>query len=619
MFAPKDPRSDDHFRLDEVAGFLAGQLSPERQAALDRHLDHCAACQAQVDGAAEAGFTMRSRPGPVDPRLQDLQERLKRRPTPDDWFVATAEEPLDMDDLLLLGPLGAGGMGTVYLYRQQRLNRDVAIKFLGFGSLDPARRERFEKEGRAVGRLNHPGIVQIYGVGHRGSVPFLVMEFCPRGDLARQIARARPAERASAALVLDLAQTMHYAHTQGIIHRDLKPANILVDAQGHYKIADFGLAKFLADESGQTRTGDILGTPAYMAPEQASGQIHEIGPATDIYALGAILYELLTGRPPFVGESPLAILKQVTETDPVPPRASRDLAAICLKCLRKTPAERYTTASDLADDLQSFLDGRPVVARSPGIVERAGKWAWRHLRNGASWLGNSWLVRPVLDLGHWLWLQRGPLLVVGLAGLVLWLSLPFLARWGARFWSPFPTLAWRETGSPYPIYADDPRDFRPSEWMPSGNLDLAHRLDSTEIPHGGARCYEARFTPAGSPWMAIGWVAEGPPLNLYEKIGARDGDAIVLRLWARSPDRITVQFGCGSDRDSVGTPAQSDWVALSPEWQEIQVNLGRSDLSGVSRAFFWKVERGRFPPGDANRMQRLFLDDIRIARVELPG
>jgi len=283
----------------------------------------------------------------------------------------------------ILDELGRGGMGVVYHARQTNLNRSVALKMLVAGKFaDAALLGRFRLEADAVARLNHPHIVQIYEVGQVEGQPYFSLEYVSGGSLASRIDRQPQSPEFAARLVATLAEAVQYAHEQGIVHRDLKPANVLLATDGTPKITDFGLAKLATSESNYTRTGDIMGTPSYMAPEQASGVTKQIGPACDIYALGAILYELLTGRPPFQGSEPLETVMLVLSDDPVAPRrlvprVPRDLETICLKCLEKSPRRRYSSAAELAADLYRFLSGAPIVARPVSVIERAGKWARR--------------------------------------------------------------------------------------------------------------------------------------------------------------------------------------------------------------------------------------------------
>jgi tetratricopeptide (TPR) repeat protein len=283
----------------------------------------------------------------------------------------------------ILGELGRGGMGVVYKARQAGLNRLVALKMILAGShAGPDELARFRTEAEAVAALQHPNIVQIYEVGERDSLPYFSLELVEGGSLADRLDGTPWPPRAAAALVAALARATHYAHSRGVVHRDLKPGNVLLTKDGTPKITDFGLAKQL-DSAGRTRTGAVMGTPSYMAPEQAGGKSKEIGPACDTYALGAILYELLTGRPPFRAETPLDTILQVIDTEPLPPsrlqpKLPRDLETICLKCLEKVPAGRYASAGALADDVQRFLDSKPIQARPTPAWERLAKWARRN-------------------------------------------------------------------------------------------------------------------------------------------------------------------------------------------------------------------------------------------------
>jgi WD40 repeat protein/tRNA A-37 threonylcarbamoyl transferase component Bud32 len=284
----------------------------------------------------------------------------------------------------ILGVLGRGGMGVVYKARQHGLNRMAALKMiLAAGHASNEDFIRFQTEAEAVAKLQHPNIVQIFEVGEDNGHPFFSLEYVDGGTLAGKLANNPLPARQAAELVEPLAQAMDYAHQNGILHRDLKPGNVLITQQGSPKITDFGLAKRMGDDSSNnTGTGSILGTPAYMAPEQAEGKIRELGPGADIYALGSILYHALTGRPPFVGETVLDTLQQVKNDDPVPPsrlqpKVPRDLETICLKCLQKEPRKRYESARLLADDLRRFLDNEPIQARPIGLIERGMKWARR--------------------------------------------------------------------------------------------------------------------------------------------------------------------------------------------------------------------------------------------------
>jgi WD40 repeat protein/tetratricopeptide (TPR) repeat protein len=296
----------------------------------------------------------------------------------------------------ILEVLGRGGMGVVYKARQLSLNRLVALKMILAGShASPQDLLRFRSEAEAVAHLQHPNIVQIYEVGERGGLPYFSLEFVDGGSLDQKLDGTPLPERQAAELMSVLARAIQAAHQRGIVHRDLKPGNVLLTLEGTPKITDFGLAKRLDSGVQQTQTGVVVGTPSYMAPEQGSGKTHEIGPAADIYALGAILYELLTGRPPFKAATPLDTVLQVIGEEPVPPsrlqpKVPRDLETICLKCLQKEPGKRYATALELAEDLDRFGRGEPIRARPVGNVERLWRWAKRN--PGKAFLGAAVVV-----------------------------------------------------------------------------------------------------------------------------------------------------------------------------------------------------------------------------------
>jgi formylglycine-generating enzyme required for sulfatase activity len=308
----------------------------------------------------------------------------------------------------VLGILGHGGMGVVYRARQLKANRLVALKMLrALEHATPQDRLRFQIETEAVARLQHPHIVQLYEAGEVRGQPFFSLEFCDGGRLSDQLTKRRPSPREAAALIETLARAMHYAHLRGVVHRDLKPGNVLLaGAERLPKITDFGLAKRIDAEAREvSRSGAIMGTASYMAPEQAAGKVHDTGPAADVYALGALLYECLTGRPPFEGPQHV-VLMSVLSDEPVPPsrlgaKVPRDLETICLKCLRKEPARRYASAEELADDLRRFQVGEPIRARQVGAVERAVKWVRRHAAVAA--LAAAVLLVTVLGMAGIVW------------------------------------------------------------------------------------------------------------------------------------------------------------------------------------------------------------------------
>ncbi|MBY0524394.1 MAG: protein kinase [Gemmataceae bacterium] len=296
-------------------------------------------------------------------------------------FVAPEAEVVAGYDIL--GELGRGGMGVVYKARQRALKRTVALKMVLAGAAGSKKGvARFQTEAEAVARLQHPNIVQIYEVGDQDGKPYFSMEYIEGRSLSAHLDSSPQPAKEAARLVGILARAMHVAHQKGIIHRDLKPANVLVANDGTLKITDFGLAKRLDESDGPTQTGDVMGTPSYMAPEQAQGKLDLIGPATDVYALGAILYEMLTARPPFKAETAMDTMFQVLFNEPVPPNQLRakmpsDLETICLKCLEKEPPRRYPTALELAEDLDRFVNDQPILARPVGPLARMLKWARR--------------------------------------------------------------------------------------------------------------------------------------------------------------------------------------------------------------------------------------------------
>jgi serine/threonine protein kinase len=319
-------------------------------------------------------------------------------------------------------------MGVVYRARQLSLDRTVALKMVSTGGqATPADLSRFRTEAAALSRLQHPHIVQIYDVGEAGGRPYFVFEFVAGGSLAQYLRGTPQPVRPAAELVAVLARAVHIAHTHGVIHRDLKPANILlkderIEPSGESpnlrptgprltsivpKITDFGLAKCAGGDReaqavrGETVTGDLVGTPNYMAPEQAMVPRQPIGPAADVYALGAILYELLTGRPPFMGETPLATVLQVLHNDPVAvttlqPEVPQDLETICLKCLRKEPRQRYGSAQELAEDLQRYLRDESIQARPVSGIEKL--WRWVRSHPAAAGLLGAGLLAPAVAL-----------------------------------------------------------------------------------------------------------------------------------------------------------------------------------------------------------------------------
>jgi WD40 repeat protein len=387
---------------ERLERFLANECPEAERAALADHVGACPSCRDTVtflqDQSGPESLRGLLSEAPAEEREAEKRfvERLKQGPP---WRVPGHE---------LLGELGRGGMGVVYKARHVGLGRLVAVKMiLAGGQAGEQDRQRFLGEARAAAGLRHPNIVAVHEVGEYEAgggacLPFFSLELVEGGTLAQRLRGEPQPPRAAAELVEVLAQAVQHAHDNGVVHRDLKPANVLLTADGSPKVGDFGLAKRLDGADGRTPTGAVLGTPSYMAPEQAGGVTRAVGPAADVYALGAILYEMLTGRPPFKSEQPIDTVLQVLRDDPVPPRrlvpsVPRDLETICLKCLRKEPARRYAGATALADDLRRFLDDRPIEARPAGRLERCGRWCRRHPAGAALVLA----LAVVLAAGAW--------------------------------------------------------------------------------------------------------------------------------------------------------------------------------------------------------------------------
>jgi serine/threonine-protein kinase len=360
-----------------------------------------------------------------------------------------APAPDDLPDYELQEELGRGGMGVVYRARQMSLQRDVAVKLILRGtlaSLDDL--ARFQAEAEAAGRLQHPHIVPIYEVANHQGQCYFSMQLVEGETLAAKLADGPLPAAEAARLISTVARAIHYAHTQGVIHRDLKPANILIDAAGEPHVTDFGLAKQLDAGTSLTRSGAVLGTPAYMAPELASGDRGTIGPASDVYSLGTILYALLTGRPPFQGPSPVDTVLMVLEQDPLPPRLlnrklDRDLEMIVLKCLQKPPELRYASAAALADDLTAYLHDEPISARS-GQFSQVMARVFRETHHaivlenwGLLWMWHAAVILVMCLVTNWLHTKRAdwpecaqpwPYLLLWGGGLALWAPIFWMLR-----------------------------------------------------------------------------------------------------------------------------------------------------------------------------------------------
>jgi serine/threonine-protein kinase len=364
---------------------VAQGLSLEEQATVEGHVDACSSCQAELEKLLTP-----------ETRVARLLSARQEAPTqiPDASFGPTHDPgPLPtLPGYTIEAEISRGGMGVVYRARQVALNRPVAIKMILSGRFaGPSEIGRFQAEAEAAAAIDHPNILPIYETAEHRGHHYFSMKLVEGGTLSDRLAGQAWSPREAARMVALLARAVHFAHQRGILHRDLKPGNVLIDADGAPLVTDFGIAKRLDSAAGQTRTGDAIGTPSYMAPEQARGQAG-LTTAVDVYGLGAILYELLTGRPPFKAESAYQTLQQVIEQEPdhprtLNPRANRDLAAVALKCLAKAPADRYASAADLAADLDRWAAGEPTRARPPSIAELARRWLGRNLGVAAVVMG----------------------------------------------------------------------------------------------------------------------------------------------------------------------------------------------------------------------------------------
>ena len=289
----------------------------------------------------------------------------------------------ELGDYQLLEEIGRGSQGVVFRARQKSLNRTVALKVINFGQwASKAHVKRFRREAEVAGSLDHPSIVRIHEVGEHDGSCYFSMQFIEGGQFDEVVRRTPMSMRQAAELMAKVARTVHYAHEHGILHRDIKPGNILLDKNGEPHLTDFGLARLLDTQSSVTRTIDVLGTPSYMAPEQAAGEQAKISKATDVYGLGAVFYQLLTGHPPFAGRTSYQTIELLLDTEPRQPRfwdrkIARDLSTICLKCLEKDPQDRYSSALALAEDLEHWLRHEPIRAKRSGFFTHACRWVQR--------------------------------------------------------------------------------------------------------------------------------------------------------------------------------------------------------------------------------------------------
>jgi serine/threonine protein kinase/N-acetylneuraminic acid mutarotase len=366
-----------------------------------------------AEAAAKAGSAKEDDPGGNGVQAADRKNAV--RPARNGESVPRRTKMLgDFGDYELLEEIGRGGQGVVYRARQKSLNRTVAVKVIGLGHwATEAHVKRFQREAEAAASLEHPGIVPIHEVGERDGSCYFSMKFIEGGQLDQVVKRTPISIRQAAELIAKLVRTVHYAHEHGILHRDIKPGNILLDQKGEPHLTDFGLARLVETESTVTRTKEVLGTPSYMAPEQAIGETGKLTSATDVYGLGAVLYQLLTGQPPFAGGTTYETIRLLLDTEPRPPRLlnpkiDRDLSTICLKCLEKDPQRRYSSALALAGDLERWLEGRPIKTRR--VLPSTHAWRWSR-RNPSTAVLVTLLLALAAGLSLMVWNRQPAVLI----------------------------------------------------------------------------------------------------------------------------------------------------------------------------------------------------------------
>ena len=449
IFEPLSPADE------ELLATLIEELSEARGPAALTLLDRQAAGHPRLAGQLRELFAAMSMADAVaeESTIFELDMRQPISPAAAPPLPVTASEgfvpgvtplPASFDDYELLEELGRGGMGVVYRAYQKSLDRIVAVKMLLRRDLaSPADLARFRTEAEAAARLDHPNIVSVFEVGECSGHPFYSMRFIEGTTLAKRLTTGPLPHRDAALLLAKVAAAVHVAHGRGVLHRDLKPSNILIDASGEPHVSDFGLAKRIEADQTVTHTGAIIGTPCYMSPEQAAGSRGDVGPASDVWSLGAILYQTLTGRPPFQASNPMDTLLAVLESDPPLPRSiaagvDRDLELIALKSLQKPTDLRYASAADLAADLDAYLRGEPVMARRGGLVDVFSRlFRETHhavvLENwGLLWMGHAVVILAlcvVTDVLAWRGVDsRWPYLLLWGGGLAVWAPIFWAVR-----------------------------------------------------------------------------------------------------------------------------------------------------------------------------------------------
>jgi serine/threonine-protein kinase len=384
MTDPAQPGPEDEQSFSVLNDYLerlhaGGQVERDKLLAEYPHLAPALECLEALDRLAPPSAHVPARNGNTD-----SEATIAAAPEPG---AADEGEPgvpaRDFGKYELLSELGRGGMGVVYKARQKDLDRPVALKMILASHLaSPDHVSRFHDEARAAAGMQHPNIVAVYEAGHIHGQHYFAMQYIAGPSLAQVLRQGPMRPEEAARCVAAVARGVAHLHERGVVHRDLKPSNILLDERGRPYVTDFGLVKMLQTDSHRTSSGAILGTPSYMAPEQAAGHVSQVGPRSDVYSLGAILYTALTGQPPFWAENPLDTLVQVIEGEPVRPRhvnprVPPELETVCLRCLEKAPEERYPSAAALADDLERYLNGEGVEAPRAGVVSRVKRWARR--------------------------------------------------------------------------------------------------------------------------------------------------------------------------------------------------------------------------------------------------
>jgi serine/threonine-protein kinase len=468
--------------------------------------------------------------------------------------------------------LGRGGMGLVYKARHLRLNRFVALKMLITGAYaEPQQRARFQREAEAVASLRHTNVVQVHDVGDHEGWPYFTMELLEGGSLAQALAGAPQPAGQAAALVATVAEAMQAAHQGGIVHRDLKPANILLAGDGMPKVADFGLARHFDGDPALTQSGARIGTPSYMAPEQVIGKAELIGPPADIYALGAVLYEMLTGRPPFRGETASETERQVMSAEPVSPsrlnpKVPRDLETICLKCLSKEISHRYASARALADDLVRFGEGRPIQARPAAWAERSWRWCWRNPTAAALLATALALFGLASGGGVWLVQQRAQRDGELRSDVSIAVAQAASLRKGFRFREARELLEQAQQR----LELAGPDDLRRRVHQGRVDLDLAEHLDAARFL--GATPVQGKFDPAGAePLYASAFAEAG--------LGREGDDSAAMAARVRE------------------SAMRAEIVAALDDWAGVTRDLGR-------RAWLLAVARSADPDPARDRLRQ---------------